>query len=70
MFIKHYTKAGLPKYESEKFLVYWIKLTMELSIGTNVIIGAGSVVTKDIPDNCLVVGVPAIIKKELPKLIF
>ena len=37
MFIKHYTKAGLPKYESEKFLVYWIKLTMELSIGTNVI---------------------------------
>ena len=37
MFIKHYTKAGLPKYESEKFLVYWIKLSMELSISTNVI---------------------------------
>ena len=28
-------------------------------IGSNVIIGAGSVVTKDIPDNSLVVGNPA-----------
>ncbi|MEP3836584.1 MAG: hypothetical protein ABJM36_03000 [Algibacter sp.] len=30
-----------------------------ISIGDNVIIGAGSVVTKDIPDNCTVVGNPA-----------
>jgi acetyltransferase-like isoleucine patch superfamily enzyme len=35
-----------------------------------VIVGAGSVVTKDVPDNCLVVGVPAVIKKELPPLPF
>jgi maltose O-acetyltransferase len=27
-------------------------------IGKNVIIGAGSVVTKNIPDNTLVIGVP------------
>ena len=40
------------------------------SVGKNSVIGANSVVTKDIPDNCLVVGVPAFIKKELPKLIF
>lgn len=34
-------------------------------IGDNVQIGAGAVVVKDIPDNCVVVGVPAkIIKKE------
>lgn len=26
-------------------------------------------VTKDVPDNCLVVGVPAVIKKELKPLI-
>lgn len=33
-------------------------------IGDNVTIGAGSVVVKDIPDNCVVAGVPAkIIKK-------
>ncbi|MBW8198582.1 serine acetyltransferase [Flagellimonas abyssi] len=30
-----------------------------ISIGNNVIIGAGSVVVKDIPDNCTVVGNPA-----------
>lgn len=37
----------------------------EVHIGKNVIIGAGSVVTKSIPDNCTVVGNPArIIKKD------
>ena len=28
-------------------------------IGQNVVVGAGSVVTKDVPDNCIVVGNPA-----------
>ena len=32
-------------------------------IGNQVIIGSGSIVTKDIPDNCLVVGNPAKIIK-------
>lgn len=35
-----------------------------ISIGKNVIVAAGSVVTKDVPDNCMVAGIPAIIKKE------
>lgn len=30
-------------------------------IGNNVVIGAGSVVTKSVPDNCVVVGNPAYI---------
>jgi acetyltransferase-like isoleucine patch superfamily enzyme len=33
-------------------------------IGENVIVGAGSVVTKDVPDNCKVVGNPAEVKKK------
>ena len=37
----------------------------DLKIGTNSIIGAGSVVTRDVPDNVLVVGVPAKIIKSL-----
>ncbi|MFT5753311.1 MAG: sugar O-acyltransferase (sialic acid O-acetyltransferase NeuD family) [Flavobacterium sp.] len=41
----------------------------DVIIGENVIVGAGSIVTKDVPANCLVFGVPAVIKKELPKLI-
>lgn len=35
----------------------------DIKIGKNCIIAAGAVVTKDIPDNCLVAGVPAQIKK-------
>ena len=37
MFIKHYTNEDLPEYESERFLVYWLKLSRKLSISTNVI---------------------------------
>jgi sugar O-acyltransferase (sialic acid O-acetyltransferase NeuD family) len=35
-----------------------------IKIGENVIIGAGSVVLNDVPDNVLVAGIPAIIKKK------
>jgi sugar O-acyltransferase (sialic acid O-acetyltransferase NeuD family) len=42
----------------------------KVTIGSNVIVGAGSVITKDIPSNSLVVGVPGKIVKELPELIF
>lgn len=41
-----------------------------VKIGKNVIVAAGAVVTKDVPDNCMVAGVPAIIKKELKPLAF
>lgn len=34
-------------------------------IGNNVIIGAGAVVTKNFPDNVLIAGNPAVIKKKL-----
>jgi acetyltransferase-like isoleucine patch superfamily enzyme len=36
-----------------------------VTIGNNVVIGSGSVVTKDVPDNCVVAGNPATIKKHL-----
>ena len=36
---------------------------LPVSIGDNCVIGAGSVVTKDVPNNCTVYGNPAIIKK-------
>lgn len=35
-----------------------------VTIGNNVQIGAGAVVTKDVPDNCVVVGNPAFVIKE------
>ena len=42
----------------------------KIKLGSNVTIAAGSIVTKDVPDNCLVAGNPAIIKKELPQIQF
>jgi sugar O-acyltransferase (sialic acid O-acetyltransferase NeuD family) len=40
----------------------------KIKIGRNVIVGAGSVVTKDLPDNCVAIGVPAKMIRELPAL--
>jgi len=38
------------------------KLMGDITIGNNVTIGANAVVTCDVPDNCLAVGVPAVVK--------
>lgn len=45
-------------------------LIPHVTLGQNVIVGAGAVVTKDVPDNSLVVGMPAKIIKELDPLSF
>ena len=39
-----------------------------IRIGNNIKIGAGAVVTKDVPDNCVVAGVPARIINKLKPL--
>lgn len=36
-----------------------------VTIGNNVIVAAGAVVTKDVPDNCVVAGIPAKVIKKL-----
>lgn len=36
-----------------------------VTIGNNVVVAAGSVVTKDVPNNVMVAGVPAVVKKSL-----
>ena len=37
-----------------------------VTIGNNVVVGAGAVVTRDVPDNCVVCGVPARMVKQIP----
>lgn len=44
-----------------------VTILAPVNIGNNVIIGAGAVVTKDIPDNCIVAGVPAKIIRHIPE---
>jgi serine O-acetyltransferase len=41
------------------------KILGPITIGNNVIIGANAVVIKDVPDNCVVAGVPAKIIKRI-----
>ena len=43
------------------------KLLGNIRIGNNVLVGANAVVLKDIPDNCVAVGVPASIKERKTK---
>ncbi|MBQ7221159.1 MAG: hypothetical protein IJS28_09280 [Synergistaceae bacterium] len=42
-----------------------VNILPSVTIGENAIIGTGSVVTHDVPDNCVAVGVPAKIVKEV-----
>ena len=42
----------------------------KISIGCNVVVAAGAVVTKDVPDNCMVAGVPAVVKRQLVPIVF
>lgn len=37
-----------------------------ITVGSNVVIAAGAVVNRDVPDNCIVAGVPAKVIKHLP----
>lgn len=39
-----------------------------VTIGKQSVVGAGAVVTKDVPERVVVVGVPAIVKKKIPVL--
>ena len=47
------------------FEPFLIEIGSHVTIANNVVVGAGSVVTKSIPDNCVVVGNPARVIKDL-----
>ncbi len=51
-----------PKVGNNVLIGAGAKLLGPITVGNNVSIGANAVVTKDIPDNSIAVGVPAVIK--------
>ena len=55
----NYTKIGRVNIGDNVFIGAESIVLPGVNIGNNVIIGAGSVVTSDIPDNSVVVGIPA-----------
>ena len=54
-----YSRVGRVQIGDRVFVGANSTILMNTTIGNDVIIGAGSLVTKDIPDNCIVAGVPA-----------
>lgn len=57
--------SGNVSIGSKTFIGTGAIILPKLNIGSNVIIAAGSVVCNNIPDNVMVAGVPAVIKKHL-----
>ncbi|AZJ35035.1 serine acetyltransferase [Tenacibaculum singaporense] len=57
-------KYEVPKLGNSVYVGAGAAIIGPVTIGNNVVIGANAVVVKDIPDGCLVVGVPAKIIKE------
>ena len=50
---------GCPLIGDNVYIAPGVKIIGKIRIGNNVAIGANAVVTKDIPDNAVVVGIPA-----------
>ena len=58
-------KEGRPSIGDNVTLGVNVCIIGKINIGNNVFIGAGSIVTKDVPDNCIVAGNPARIIKRI-----
>ena len=54
-----YGKNGLPVIGDNVALGASVTIIGNVHIGNNVTVGAGSVVVKDVPDNCVLAGNPA-----------
>ncbi len=53
------TRKGAPVIGDNVYIAPGVKIIGNVKIGNNVAIGANAVVTKDLPDNSVAVGVPA-----------
>jgi serine O-acetyltransferase len=59
--IGHKDRTGRPKIGNNVRITAGAKILGNISIGDNVTVGANAVVVKNVPDNCVVVGIPAYI---------
>jgi maltose O-acetyltransferase len=62
-------KIGKVNIGSRAFIGASTVILPGVSIGNDVIVGAGSVVTNDIPDNCIAAGNPARVIESMPEFI-
>lgn len=61
---------GVPKIGNNVYISAGARILGDITIGDNVIIGANAVVIKDVPNNCVVAGVPAKIIKTVDQDIY
>ncbi|ROH91663.1 serine acetyltransferase [Stagnimonas aquatica] len=60
-----YLDGNYPHIKKGTVIFAGAKILGKLTVGENSVIGANAVVTKDVPDNCIAVGIPArILKKQ------
>lgn len=58
--------SGVPTIGSDVWISAGARILGEITVGSNVIIGANAVVVHDVPSDCVVAGVPARILRHLP----
>lgn len=61
---------GIPKIGNNVYISAGSRIIGDIEIGNNVIIGTNSVVTKDVPDNCIIAGAPAKVIREINEDIY
>ncbi|MBR9888993.1 MAG: serine acetyltransferase [Oceanospirillales bacterium] len=54
---------GVPKIGNAVYIATGAKILGAVNVGSNSVIGANAVVLSDVPANCVVAGVPAVVKK-------
>lgn len=59
-----YLDGNYPHIKQGTIIFAGAKILGKLTVGENSVIGANAVVTKDVPDNCIAVGIPARILKK------
>lgn len=57
-------ERGIPEFGNHVEIGVNCVIIGNIRVGNNVVIGAGTVLTKSVPDNCVVVGNPAFILKQ------
>lgn len=62
--------SGVPSIGDNVYISAGARIVGNIKVGNNVIIGANAVVNKDIPDNCIVAGVPAKIIRQIDTNIY
>lgn len=58
--------SGVPIIGDDVWVGPGVRILGSIRVGNNVILGANAVVVKDIPDNCIAMGVPARVSADIP----